>query len=123
MDILKPGGNLIIVSQCSEGLGSAEYVDAQQRLIDLGPDGFLESLLPKKFADVDEWQTEMQLKPMRLGPIHLFSSGLSEEEWALTGVSGVRNLMGEIEQAIYEAGDKKIAIIPEGPYVIPLYDS
>jgi len=40
VDILEPGGNLVVVSECSEGLGSEEYADAQRRLIRLGADGF-----------------------------------------------------------------------------------
>ena len=27
LDILEPGGNLVIVSECSEGMGSEEYVE------------------------------------------------------------------------------------------------
>ena len=75
LDILVPDGNLIVVSACSEGMGSAEYVDSQRRLVALGPDRFLESLLDKRHADVDEWQTEKQLKPMRAGTVSLYTKG------------------------------------------------
>ena len=83
MDILEPGGALIIASECSEGFGSKEFRAAQRRLIELGPDKFLATLTAKSLADVDEWQTEMQLKPMRVGRISLYTSGLSDEERAL----------------------------------------
>ena len=69
MDILAPGGTLIMASQCSEGFGSEEFRAAQRRLMELGPEKFLATLPPKSLADVDEWQTEMQLKPMRIGRI------------------------------------------------------
>ncbi len=62
LDILEPGGTLIVASACSEGFGSPEFRAAQARLVDLGPDAFLQTLVAKRFADVDEWQTEMQLK-------------------------------------------------------------
>jgi nickel-dependent lactate racemase len=39
MDILEPGGNLIIASACDEGMGSDEFVEAQKRLISQGPNG------------------------------------------------------------------------------------
>src|SRR5512141_1929329 len=65
LDILEPGGTLIVASACSEGFGSHEFRAAQQRLADLGEKAFLQSLLAKRFADVDEWQTEMQLKSLR----------------------------------------------------------
>src|SRR4029077_14766563 len=80
IDILEPGGNLIVVSECSEGMGSSEYVDAQRRLIDKGPDGFLTDISRKSHAEIDEWQTQMQLRPMRIGSVHLYAGGLKQEE-------------------------------------------
>jgi nickel-dependent lactate racemase len=53
LDILAPGGDLVVVSECSEGMGSREFVDAQERLVGLGPDGFWEGIREKRFADVD----------------------------------------------------------------------
>ena len=73
MEILAPGGKMFIASSCAEGMGSAEYVEAQRKLIDLGLTGFLDHILPKKAAAIDEWQTEMQLKPMRIGDIVLYN--------------------------------------------------
>ena len=69
LDILEPGGTLIIASECSEGMGSDEFRDAQTRLVAQGPEAFLQALQKKSMADIDEWQTEMQLKPMRLGRV------------------------------------------------------
>ncbi|MFK8113159.1 MAG: nickel-dependent lactate racemase, partial [Rubripirellula sp.] len=37
MGILKPGGDLIIAAECSEGMGSEEFVAAQKRLVEQGP--------------------------------------------------------------------------------------
>ena len=121
MDILEPGGNLIIASACDEGMGSDEFVEAQKRLISLGPDGFLAEIQKKSRADIDEWQTEMQLKPMRIGTIHLYTDGLSDEELVLTGVNIVTSMEDAIAQSVQQSGDNRIAVIPEGPYVIPSY--
>jgi nickel-dependent lactate racemase len=123
MDILAPGGTLIIASECSEGFGSNEFRAAQRRLIELGPDKFLATLTAKSLADVDEWQTEMQLKPMRVGRISLYTSGLSDEERALTGVEAIANLDETIARSIARAEDPCVAVIPEGPYVVPYYDA
>src|SRR5947209_11181900 len=85
LDILERGGSLIVASECSEGMGSPEFVEAQRRLQALGPDGFLRDIERKRFADIDEWQTQMQLKPMRVGSIELYSEGPIDRE--LTGVA------------------------------------
>ena len=121
MDILEPGGNLIIASACDEGMGSDEFVEAQKRLISQGPDGFLAEIQKKSRADIDEWQTEMQLKPMRIGTVHLYTDGLSDEELVLTGVNIVTSMEDAIAQSVQQSGDNQIAVIPEGPYVIPSY--
>ncbi len=124
MQILAPGGDLIVASACSGGLGSADYAEAQRRLVALGPERFLAGIEGKTHAAIDEWQTEMQLKPMRVGTIHLFTEGLSEEERALTGVRTVDSLEGAVAEAAARHarnGDRRIAVIPEGPYVVPLH--
>jgi nickel-dependent lactate racemase len=121
LEILAPGGNLLIASECSEGMGSPDYVAAQRRLAALGPQGFLAHLAAKEHAEVDEWQTEMQLKPMRVGGISLYTGGLSAEERSLTGVELVDSLEEAIHRSVEQSGDTRVAVIPEGPYVVPLY--
>ena len=121
VDILAPGGTLIVVSDCSEGLGSKEFRASQRRLVEMGPDGFLRTILPKALADIDEWQTEMQLKPMRVGRIQLYTRGLPHEDRPLTGVEVVTDLDAAIRGAVAAGGDAAAAFIPEGPYVIPKY--
>ena len=120
LDILAPGGTLIIASECREGIGSSHFRAAQERLVALGPEAFLDSLLGKSLADVDEWQTEMQLKPMRAGRIQLFTTGLTPEDLKVTGVEPVADLTAAVAQAVTRQGDPEIAVIPEGPYVVPL---
>ncbi|MGD9741019.1 MAG: nickel-dependent lactate racemase [Dongiaceae bacterium] len=119
LDILEPGGTLIVASQCSEGFGSREFREAQARLLSLGPERFLATLAAKSLADVDEWQTEMQLKPMRLGRIQLYTTGLNDEERRITGVEMIDSVSTAIGTSIERHGDPAVAVIPEGPYVVP----
>jgi len=121
IDILEPGGNLIVASECSEGLGSNEYAHAQKRLLELGPEGFFRDISRKPHADIDEWQTQMQLKPMRLGGIHLYATGLKAAERDLTGVRMTDSVAATVERCARDAGDLQVAVIPEGPYVVPAY--
>jgi nickel-dependent lactate racemase len=120
IDILAPGGTLIIASECSEGIGSAEFRDSQARMVEIGPDAFLRGLQAKRLADVDEWQTEMQLKPMRIGRIQLFTGGLDAEDRRITGVERAASIEQAVQDSMARAGDDAVAVIPEGPYVVPL---
>lgn len=119
-EILASGGDLFIVSEISEGMGSTHYLEAQKLLTTLGSDGFLNELLTRRYARVDEWQTEMQLRPMRRGRVHLFSRGLDRAEHPLTGINVIDDL-DVLLKAVHESAgsEKRVAVIPEGPYVMP----
>lgn len=118
-DLVEPGGDLFIVSECSEGLGSDEYAESQKRLSALGKEGFLSAIIKKDHADIDEWQTEMMLRPMRHANIHLYTTGLTPAELALTGVNNAGALEEAIMRSVRASGDSAVAVIPEGPYVHP----
>jgi nickel-dependent lactate racemase len=120
VDILAPDASLVVASGCSE-LGSREYADAQRRLLSLGGDGFLADIGRKRFADVDEWQTQMQLKPMARARVRLYAPGLSPEERRLTGVEAVESVEAAVAESVAASGDRAVAVIPEGPYVVPVY--
>lgn len=119
LEVLKKGGDLIIIAECSEGLGSKEFVESQKILLEIGPDNFLQNILKKDFAAIDEWQTEMEIKSLKKGNIYLYSEGLSDEEKKYTGVNITNNLQMTINESIKRHNNNNIAIIPEGPYVIP----
>jgi nickel-dependent lactate racemase len=120
IDIIEPGGDLIIVSECSEGMGSPEFVDAQRRLVNLGEDAFLRSILKKSHADIDEWQTQLQLRSTGVSNVHLFTTGLESADVALTGVHRVESLDETVLESM-RRGDGAVAVIPEGPYVVPFF--
>ena len=122
LDILEPGGELIVASACSEGLGSKHYVEAQRRLVDLGPEGFAASIAGKAHADIDEWQTQMQLKPMRVGRVRLYTDGLDAVGAGLTGVERVEDLSAAVAESMARQRDPHVAFVPEGPYVVPVHE-
>ena len=119
MGILAPGGDLIIASECSEGIGSQEFINSQSRLIASGSEEFLKKILAKSHAAIDEWQTQMQLKPMSIGTIHLFSDKLGAMERSLTGVTSTDSISQSIQESVRRHCCNRIAVIPEGPYVVP----
>jgi hypothetical protein len=63
----------------------------------------------------------MQLKPMRVGSIQLYSRGLPEADREFTGVEMIPSVEAAIEASVARSGDSRVAVIPEGPYVVPVY--
>lgn len=121
MGAVEQGGSMFVASSCANGFGSKEYFTAQQKLLKLGVDGFLSEIGKKEFADIDEWQTEMQIRAMKTCKINLFTNGLSNSEKNLTGINVLTDFEETIIKWVESCGDKKVAVIPEGPYVIPHY--
>ena len=118
-ELVAPGGNLIIASECAEGMGSEEFVEAQKRLIKLGPEKFMESILKCSKAEIDEWGTQCIIKAVSKCNIQLYTTGLSEEEKTLTGVSIIEDMQKAVLESVKQTGCDQVLIIPEGPYVVP----
>jgi nickel-dependent lactate racemase len=121
MDILEPGGTIIIASECSEGMGSPEFAEAQRLLCQVGPERFMSILEGRDKALIDEWETEMLLKPLRVGHIQLYSTGLSDSERDHVFVEMIPSVEAAVAASVRAHGDTEIAVVPEGPYVIPLF--
>jgi nickel-dependent lactate racemase len=58
---------------------------------------------------------------MKRGRVAFYTNGLSEPERRLTGVENVASVEEAILESLARTDDKAIAVIPEGPYVIPFY--
>jgi nickel-dependent lactate racemase len=123
MDIVEPGGTILIASRCSEGMGSTEFVEAQRMLCREGVDRFMSILETREKARIDEWQTEMLVKALRVGNIQIFTTGLSQTDLKDIYVQPVASLEEAVLASVATQDDKDIAVVPEGPYVIPLFGS
>jgi nickel-dependent lactate racemase len=121
IDILEPGGTIIIASECSEGMGSREFLTSQQTLCEVGPDRFMSILDGREKALVDEWQTEMLVKALKAGTIQLYTDKLSSDDLKKVYVKPVSSVEDAVKASVEAYGDKDIAVVPEGPYVIPLF--
>ena len=116
---LEKGGSLLIASACCEGFGSAEFREAQQLLTGKGIDGFLREVRSHCIAKPDEWQTVKLVEALRHCRVHLYTTGLEEVERRLTGVTCHRDWNRAVRAVLMETQASEVAVIPEGPYVIP----
>ena len=123
LGVLEKGGSLLIASECSEGLGSPEFCHAQATLVEKGINGFLNEARGRLRANMDEWQTVKLIEAIRDHRIHLYTTGLSDEQRRLTGVTCHNDWSRAIDTVVKESAADEVAIIPEGPYVIPLAES
>jgi len=120
LEILEPGGTVIIASECSEGFGSSDFRKAQGLLCEIGPDRFISVIKKRKKARIDEWQTEMLVKALRVGNIQLYTTKLSQKDLKDIFVDHITSIEEAVLDSLRAKGDHEIAIVPEGPYIIPI---
>jgi lactate racemase len=121
LDILEPGGTIVIASECSEGMGSPEFVEAQRRLCRVGPEAFMAEILARNLARIDEWQTQMLIKALRKASVQLFTTGLKPSDLAHIFVDPIASIEKAVLESTKAHQDSHVAVVPEGPYVIPVY--
>ena len=62
----------------------------------------------------------MQVKAMKKANIFLYTDGLTKDQQALTGVTMIESPSACVMASVKAQNDRRVAVIPEGPYVIPL---
>ncbi|MGE5256641.1 MAG: nickel-dependent lactate racemase [Hyphomicrobiales bacterium] len=120
-DIVEPGGTILIASECSEGMGSPEFVEAQRVLCRVGPERFMTDIIGRNHARIDEWQTQMLVKALRVAKVQLYTTGLRPSDLADIYVEPVLSVEKAVLESIKAHRDNHVAVVPEGPYVIPVY--
>lgn len=117
VEIVKQGGSILLVAECSEGIGSKPFTDLLFKTDDLT--AFVEGLYnPANFV-IDQWQLEELAKVARRADIYFYTDGIPYQQRSKLFVYPLKNPQDGIEDIIERYGDDvQIAAIPEGPYVL-----
>jgi len=115
---LKDGGTIIVAAACAEGIGSAEF----RRLMaeTTSPAQFRERLRDPDFFIIDQWQLQEMCKALDRAEILYYSDGIGEDVLHSLLVTPVRSIEDALDRALARhSRAARIAVIPEGPYVMP----
>jgi lactate racemase len=119
LPIVKEGGTIILAASLSEGLGSPEF----QSLFRENPslDVFMERILGRDYFVMDQWQLEELAKVRRKARVKIVSDGLSPEVLSACFVESAPTVEKALADSLAEYGpDAQVAVIPKGPYVLPV---
>ncbi|NLE39337.1 MAG: nickel-dependent lactate racemase, partial [Pirellulaceae bacterium] len=117
LDIVKPGGTIVLAAAVSEGIGSPEF----RGLFDETPslDVFMDRIARDDYFVMDQWQLEELAKVRRKAKVKLVTDGLPAETVARLFVEPAASVEAAVEQCLAEYGaGATIAVIPKGPYVL-----
>ena len=114
--LVEPGGNLVIASECAEGLGHGHFGRYLER--GLQPAELLQTIRSQPSPLPDQWQAQILADIQTRARVHVFSSGLERETVTAIGCHPCRDI-GALARKL--AGDRnglKVAVLPEGPLTI-----
>lgn len=118
LNIVKDGGKILIVTECSDGLGSENFRTCLRKLKEFDSyDSYIEYISNMKNFIVDQWEVEELVKVLKKAEIYVYSEGLKEDDWQITFAKRITDLQGQINSFLND--DIEVAVIPEGPYTIP----
>jgi len=117
--ICRPGGTVILICGCAQGVGSETYAQL------VGACGGLEDFAcryadPRNFV-MDQWAAQSYFQALgRIGRVLVYSPGLTAEQLKPFCVQKINHLQEEVESLLAE--HPRVAAMPQGPYVVGLTD-
>ena len=121
--IVKPGGRILVLGECAEGMGSPEFADRMRSLT-----GFQEFLdeISKPPVEVDQWQLEKLALVGVRHELFFYAPGVSRAELGCLGPRAFSNL-SEAVAAVLDGlpPGARVVLVPDGPYTyartVPAY--
>lgn len=115
--ITRPGGTVLWITQCAQGLGSEEYCGMVRRCAT--PQGFRAIHGDPANFVVDQWGAQAYFQCLEhLGRVLVYAPGLEAAEARAFGLEWVEDLPATLRELC--AGHARVAVMPEGPYLSPL---
>jgi lactate racemase len=112
--IAKPGGRILVLGECSEGIGSLEF--ARKLEAYAGHQQYLDEIRNSE-VEVDQWQLEKLALVGLKHELFFYTPGVTQRQIGWLGRHYYPDLKSAIEAST--AGlpqDAVIALVPEGPY-------
>jgi nickel-dependent lactate racemase len=112
--MVKPGGRILIVAQCAEGVGSPEFAGKLSRLKNFK--SFLEEI-HSAAVEVDQWQLEKLALAGEKYELFFYTPGVTKGQLGFLASWAYSSL----EEAVAATLDglpagARVALVPEGPY-------
>ncbi len=112
--IVKPGGRILLVGECAEGMGSAEFARKMEAF--KGFESYLDEIADTP-VEVDQWQIEKVALVGLKHELFFYTPGVSRKQLGGLGATAFDDL-GEAVAAVLDGlpAGARVALVPEGPY-------
>jgi nickel-dependent lactate racemase len=112
--IVKPGGRILILGECSEGIGSPDFADKLRNFA--GNQQYLDEIANAAVVP-DQWQLEKLALVGLVNEVYFYTPGVSPKDLGALGPHCFSDLNAAISSVLEGLpAEARIALIPEGPY-------
>jgi nickel-dependent lactate racemase len=119
LPIVKEGGTIVIAAALDQGIGSPEFRRLFEENASL--EMFMRRILGKDYFVLDQWQLEKLAHVCKKARPRFVTRGLTAEAMTNLFVDSVPTVEQAIAEALAEYGSNaRIAVVPKGPYVLPV---
>ena len=117
VDIVKQNGSIILVAECSQGIGSGPFTDLILKTKDLKQ--FIHDIHDPSNFVIDQWQLEELAKVAKKAEIYCYADGIPYDQLKDLFVQPIRTPEEGIQHVLAKHGtDAQIVALPDGPYVL-----
>jgi len=112
--LAKPAGRILLIAECGEGIGSAEFAGMIRNIGDFA--GYLDHVknLP---VDVDRWQVEKLALSGVQNELYFYVPGVKKDELGQLGEQAFDTLGEAVSTALRNLPPgSRVVMVPEGPY-------
>jgi nickel-dependent lactate racemase len=114
---VRPGGDILIASQCMEGAGSPEFREVLE-MVD-SPRAFLNRIMQKEFFIPDQWCAQETYQVISDRNVWIYTDGFTAEELTRYHLKPVADLEGGVQTLMARHGpEARWAVVPDGPMLI-----
>jgi len=112
--IVKPGGRILILGECAEGIGSPEFALKLRNFA--GNEEYLRDIAHTPVVP-DQWQLEKLALVGLTHELYFYTPGVSPDDLGALGTRCFPDLNVAVERLLADLpADARIALVPEGPY-------
>lgn len=116
--IIKPGGTLILASECREGVPANSPLDKLLRSAG-SPEEILAMLATPGLVRPEQWQAQIQALVQRKAKVLVYSA-LPDEVVRACHLTPCHDISAEVKKCLKALGSEaRVAVLPQGPLTIP----
>jgi nickel-dependent lactate racemase len=113
--IVKPGGRILVIGECAEGIGSSEFANKLKAYS--GPREYLDEIKGKAVV-VDQWQREKLALTELKNELFFYTPGVSRTELGCLADRSFQDVSSAVSAVLAGVpADARVALVPDGPYV------